>query len=650
MVRRSPRILNSHLRLLEEGCVMAETRIAVLTVGLLLALALAIGPADSCAAEFSTEAAALPFPPDARKVEFVAWAGDIKYYSGSPMKSLAAFYLEQMAARGWEHDASAVEIDDDSIELTFKHGNVKVELDLSQRSKEVSVRLDCKGMKFTDTDAPSKLVAAGIPMSRAALFLEKAITLPSGAQGLRYNNTSCHLKSTLKLQESFDYYSKLIAAKGFRESRRPIISDTRRYTKFKKGSAELSVNIFTDKVGSRIILSYKDSRKEAAVPPLAVVASLSIKNPGSADTPKAGGPAAAPVAKTRINVVSNKGVATATYRDKKYTFSHVACFQTKGRGDFATMVVFSAKAIPVNKLQSLVSKKDDPSFHELYDFSSPEHLILQLGKYRSFNFSVSGVGIGGHTLKNAVGEMKIDAGRIRGKLKMASEKVLSRKLSFTATIDAAVITPNTRITGPADPVKPSEDPVLADSPVPMPKGAEDVSRSGSRFRKTYRAVVAMPLIDVAAFYRKELAAKGWKRAGAQTAGDALQFKNDTMELTVKLKRKGSETAIEAVTRDFAMAKREGILPESGKGRLFLANGHSVAVVFTIGKTDYPLKAGQGAKSPEQALNYSVSPGAYKVTVKIPGQTPKTERVEITAGSTWGIIVLPTGGYLPMRMY
>jgi len=39
-----------------------------------------------------------------------------------------------------------------------------------------------------------------------------------------------------------------------------------------------------------------------------------------------------------------------------------------------------------------------------------------------------------------------------------------------------------------------------------------------------------------------------------------------------------------------------------------------------------------------------------VTVKIPGQTPKTERVEITAGSTWGIIVLPTGGYLPMRMY
>jgi hypothetical protein len=629
---------------------MAETRLAVLTIGIFLAVALAISPDDSAAAEFSAEAVALPFPPDARKLVFVAWAGDIKYYSRSPLKSLAAFYLKEMAIRGWEHDESAVEIDKDSIELTFKNGKVKVELDFRQGSKDVSVRLDCKGLKFTGIDAPSKLVAAGIPVSRAALFLEKAIPLPTGAQGLRYDGDGCQLKSSLKLRESFDYFSKLVVAKGFRESRRPIITETRRYTKFKKGSVELSVNIFKDKVGSRIILRYDDQRKETLVPPLAAVVSLPIKNPGTADEPKASEPAIAPIAKKPINVLSNKGSTVVNYGDKKYAFPNVVCFQTKDRGDYATMVVFSAKPIPVNKLQLLVSKEDDPSFHELYELSSPEHLILQLGKYRSLTFSASGVGIGGHSIKTAVGEMKVKAGRVQGTLKMPPKKILSRQFSFTATIDAAILTPNTRVAGPSDPVERSGHPALGDSPVPMPKGAEDISRTGSNFRKTYSAAVAMPLADVASFYRKELAAKGWKRAGTQAAGDPLQFKNDTMDLSVALKRRSGKTAIQIVTRNFALAKREGLLPESGKGRLVLANGHNVGVIFTIGKTDYSLKAGQGAKNPKQALNYSVAPGNYKVIIKIPGKQPLTERVEITAGSTWGIIVLPTGGYLPMRMY
>ena len=84
--------------------------------------------------------------------------------------------------------------------------------------------------------------------------------------------------------------------------------------------------------------------------------------------------------------------------------------------------------------------------------------------------------------------------------------------------------------------------------------------------------------------------------------------------------------------------------------MILANAHSSTVVYTIGKTDYKLKPGQGADDPKTALNYSVSPGLYKVTIKIPGQQPQEYDLRLSEDTTWGIIALPTGGYLPLQMY
>jgi hypothetical protein len=183
------------------------------------------------------------------------------------------------------------------------------------------------------------------------------------------------------------------------------------------------------------------------VPPLAAVASLPIKNPGSAGKGVANDVAAAPVGTTPIDVASNKGSATVSYAGKQYTFANVACFRTKSRGSYATMVVFSAKPIPVNKMQSLISTKDDFSFGDLYEFSSPDHLILQLGDHLSFSFSIPGVGLG-LPIENPVNEMKLDAARVQGTLKMPPKVVFrGEQFSFTATVDAIIITPNTRITG-----------------------------------------------------------------------------------------------------------------------------------------------------------------------------------------------------------
>ncbi|MEQ8790901.1 MAG: hypothetical protein RIC55_31855 [Pirellulaceae bacterium] len=622
---------------------MPKVRSVAAFTALFVFVALGVFAGGLRGAEFSDEAAALPFPPDASELEFVAWTGDINFNSRSPLKSLAAFYLKEMAQRGWELDASDVDIDDDSIELNFKHGAATLEARFSQSSKEVRVRIDTRGLKFSGADDPAKLAAAGVPMPRAALYLQKELPLPESAQKVQYGAEGVMLKSTLGLQEAFEYFSGRIKAKGFRESRRPIVTDTRRYTEFSQGTIQLSVNVFTDDVGSRIVLGYENSQKQSAVKPLPAVASLPLTIPGVAETPTE------PVATTPVDVAGNKGSAVVKFGGKQYTFPHAACFQTKDRGDYATMVVFSSKPIPLNKMQAMATKEDDFSFFDLYESATPDYLSLQLGKYLSFSFSVPGVGVA-NSIDESVDEMKIADGRVKGTFKMPPKEVLSRQFSFTATIDAAVITPTTRISGPADPVATSTDPVSGDWPFSLPEGSEDIRREGSRFRKTYHALVDMPPAEAAAFYRKELPTKGWKAVDGASSDGTLHFANDSMQLSAAFEPQGEKTSIEIVTRDAALAKKEGVLPEAGKGRLILANAHRVEVVYTIGKSDYRLKAGRGAKDFKEALNYSIPPGTYKIVVKIPGQPEQTERIDLTEGTSWAIVALPTGGYLPIQLY
>jgi len=600
-------------------------------------------------AEFSAEATALPFPADARNLEFVAWTRDIKFNSNSPLKSIAAFYLKEMASRGWEHDESAAVVENEKIDLTFKHGGVKVEVELRQWSKEVRADLDCENISFAGIDDPAKLAAAGIPVPKAALFVQKELPLPEGAVNVQFTGEGSTFKSSLKLQEAFDYFMKLAAAKGFRESRRPIITETRRYTEFKKGAAQLDVNIFTDAVGSRIILRYKDEASERPAPPLAAVASLPIKG-GGAGKVAASETTATPVGTTPIDVTSNKGSAAINYNGKPYTFSNVACFQTKSRGNQATMVVFSARPIPFQKMQTLISTKDNFSFGDLYELSAPEHLVVQLGDNLSFTFALSSTYVG-NSIDNPVNEMKVEANRVRGTLKMPPRMIFrNEQFSFTATVDAAIIAPSTRISGPGDPIEKSDFPILAGSPVAFPQEIENSGREGSKFRKTYTALVRKPLAEVAAFYRQELAAKGYSQPEKAPMGEPMQFQNDKLEFSVALKPQGNKTAVEVVTRDIALARQEGVLPELGKGRLVLGNANKVPVVFSIGNANYSLKAEQGAKDYQQAVNQSLAPGTYNVIIKIAGRAQQTEKVELAEGTTWGIIALPMGDCFMVQLY
>ncbi|MEM9354495.1 MAG: hypothetical protein AAGA92_15930, partial [Planctomycetota bacterium] len=624
----------------------------------------AIAAPAARAAEFDNKATSLPFPPDAEKIEFTDWTGGIEYQSRSPLKSLAAFYLKEMTDRGWGLDPDDMEIDDETIELVFSQGEASVEAEFSQESGYVEVELDCDELDFSNVYDPASLAAAGLPVPPAVLFFQQKVPLPEGAQKVSYETDGCTFKCTLQLEEAYAHLTKAVASLGFRESRRPIISSGRNYTEFKKGPVEVSINVFSDPVGSRVILEHESpvaAKRAAPLPPVASLTDFLPKDSsgGSAAAEAAAtltrhpsspeSQAAAVAARRPADVTRNSGSATFQYGDRPYTFRHAAAFKNKGSADYATHMVFSNKPIPAGRLQEKLYTEEDFAFHQLYEWDGPETLIVTVGDYHSFGFSVSGVGIGRGVAEH-VSTIEEKNGRIAGTFEMKPEEVLSRQCSFTAKINAVILTPETHIaTGYEAPVETTADPMLANSPIPWPADAEDVSSTGSNYRKVHAALTNLPIDEAADHFRQALPEKGWIE-GAATDDGSLLFANDAQEVIVKLEAKGAQTAIEATVLETALARKDGILTEPGKGRLVFGNTHTVPVVFTIGKTDYPLRPGKGAKGPQDALNYSVPPGTYKVVIKIPGEPEQTERVQLTAGSTWGVIALPTGGYMPVQMY
>jgi hypothetical protein len=207
--------------------------------------------------DFTTDVRKLPFPADARDLEFQAAFGDVKLQSNSSLTDLAKFYRTEMAKRGWQQ--AEQNADDDSIDLTFKHGDAEVELTLDKRSKGVEVSMDTTGLSFEGTNDPAQLVALGVPQPKAYVFLQNEIKLPANVRDLEFDGGNrCLFKSDLQLQQLFDQVSGQLRAKRFRETRRPIVTTDRRYTEFASGRAQVSVNIFAHERGSRAVVTYEE--------------------------------------------------------------------------------------------------------------------------------------------------------------------------------------------------------------------------------------------------------------------------------------------------------------------------------------------------------------------------------------------------------
>lgn len=204
--------------------------------------------------EFSASALDLPLPADARDIELDVTFGDIELMSDQSLAELSKFYRTEMARRGW--DEGDREREEDSVDVTFRHGDATVELELEDESDGVAIVLDCRNLSFDGANDPARLVALGIPQPDAYLTLQRTFELPDGIRDLEYTGGDrCQFKCSLELQDLFDQLTQQLRKQGYRESRRPIITETRRYTEFRKGRIELGVNIFSHPIGSRASLT-----------------------------------------------------------------------------------------------------------------------------------------------------------------------------------------------------------------------------------------------------------------------------------------------------------------------------------------------------------------------------------------------------------
>jgi hypothetical protein len=395
---------------------------------------------------FSAQAEALPFPPDAREVEFDATFDDIEFTSQSSLAALADFYLRELTKRGWTEDESAREIEEDSVEMTFNHDDAQVVVELDGDDEEVTVSFDCEGLDFSKASDPANLITAGVPQPRAYVYLQKQVPRPAEIQDIEYERDSCLFKSTLSFTELFDFYTKELKSKGWRESRRPIITGDRRYTEYQRGGEKLSVNVFSHEIGSRIVLDYETQAKEPTVPPLAEV---------SADSPFAklarkaasasGSTTTSPVATTPVEVTKNTGSATFTLGAKKYSFKHAAAYRNQQDGDGTTQLLFADRPISLARIQELVASQESPDIEDIFGENWPGYLRIKVDQYMSFSFNSGGVGIG-NSIDKPDNKLKFDKGRVSGTLKMAEpQEAFDEKFTLEVTIDAPVLTPTTRI-------------------------------------------------------------------------------------------------------------------------------------------------------------------------------------------------------------
>lgn len=618
--------------------------------------------AQEAPVEFSADVKALPFPPDAQKVEFDTTFKDVEFVSRSPLTALADFYRREMIARGWEEDEDEASIDDDEIELTFKHGSAEVVVELERDDDgEVDVKLDCEGLTWDDAHDPVLLAEAGVPQPRSHLFLQREFPRPEDATDVKYDDNACKFKCPMEFEKAARHFQATLVKLGWRqESGKPFLGKFIHRYAYRRGPVTLTVSANKNHQGpgSWITVEYASTEKEPALASLSPVGRLAGR-PATTDSPDSpGSPDAEPAPDAKpVNVAANKGSATVTLGKQKLILKNVAAYQSDEYGTVRTTIVFCDKAIPFGRMQKMLAEEDGFSIGDLFDSGFPSYLSLQLTEDDVY-FSFSGAGAGiSNDAEGAESDVKELEGRVVGTIKMTQPlDFFDKPFLFQVTFDAGIMRRDTRLaSGSVAAGSVPADSALNDAHgLPVPHGADEVESSKSKYRQEVNAKVSLPLAEVVAIYRREMPARKWTEdaSASSVAAEAatLAFKNAAGPLTIGLTAEGSGTKVKLVARDAEAARRDGMLPEPGKARLIMGNAHSREIVISIGKSDYRLAAGRGAKDPKTALKYTVPPGKYRLTIKIPGEAPQTETVEAEADTAWGVVGLPTGGYFIDQLY
>ena len=173
---------------------------------------------------------------------------------------------------------------------------------------------------------------------------------------------------------------------------------------------------------------------------------------------------------------------------------------------------------------------------------------------------------------------------------------------------------------------------------PLPENCGSKSIEGTKYFKQIEASVEAPLKSVDAFYRKELAARGYKETKvANAAPNSMTFANVIGSIEVRLAENAGTTTIAMKVQNGAAAKADKMIASPGKALALMGNLSSEPVEVSIGGKAIQLAVGAGANDPKDAMRLELAPGKYQVVWKTKSGKTAKEELEVTANTTWGII-------------
>ncbi|MGY3035657.1 hypothetical protein ACVIIV_004827 [Bradyrhizobium sp. USDA 4354] len=197
--------------------------------------------------------------------------------------------------------------------------------------------------------------------------------------------------------------------------------------------------------------------------------------------------------------------------------------------------------------------------------------------------------------------------------------------------------------------------------LPLPARWDLMTAKNSPVIRSAHVETPLDLAAVLGFYRAALGKRGWtENAGAEVEPDraAITFTTADGPVLLRLTRQHNTTIADLSLRKPAVATA-AILPKPGQVRLMLGNKADEAADITVNGRTVKLAAHAGeelahsdsdaGKLPD-SQKIDLSPGKYKVTLRLEGGAAQNREFEVAANETWGLLVSREGAPLPIRLY
>ena len=195
--------------------------------------------------------------------------------------------------------------------------------------------------------------------------------------------------------------------------------------------------------------------------------------------------------------------------------------------------------------------------------------------------------------------------------------------------------------------------------LPRPKPWLLTTSKDLTFIKAFHIETPLDLAAVLSFYRLALSRRGWSENNGvvvEPDGAVIAFTTSDGPALLRLTRQGDRTIADLSLRKPA-DPNGAILPMPGQVRLLLGNATDEEAVVAINEQTIKLAAraklteapARGRKAPDgQEIN--LSPGKYKVSLKLASGAAQNREFEVAADETWGLLAGPAGVALPLRVY